>query len=102
MGDKDKRQLTVLIVGGAPEDRAALRESLMRDQAARHLVIEAETGDRALELCRERSPDRLILDECLPDLSAERAPVSEPEFADTKRAEEQLRLLKTAVEQGAE
>jgi PAS domain S-box-containing protein len=214
MVDMDKRQLTVLIVGGAPEDRAALRETLIRDQAARYSVIEAETGTRALELCRARKLDCLILDECLPDLSvvealkrltdkdgssaravialvsrgaarlaveamksgahdclekhrakggelrravshaiekagrrevkpqegetiennsalgaglaafergvaergwgkearrdasvgvgAERPPVSQPEIADTKRAEEQLRLLKTAIEQGAE
>jgi PAS domain S-box-containing protein len=92
----------MLIADGAPEDRAALLETLMLDQTARFSVIEAETGDRALELGRERSPDCLILDECLPDLSAERAPVSQPEGADAKRAEEQLRLLKTAIEQGAE
>jgi PAS domain S-box-containing protein len=214
MVDMDKRQLTVLIVGGAPEDRAALRETLIRDQAARYSVIEAETGAHALELCRARKLDCLILDECLPDLSvvgalkrltgedgslpcavvalvsggatrlaveamksgahdclekdcakgdelrravsyaiekagrrdvnaqeseaveknsalgaglaafergvaersrgkearrdarigvgAERPPVSQPENADTKRAEEQVRLLKTAIEQGAE
>src|SRR5262245_12249020 len=69
MGDKDKRQLTVLIADGAPEDRATLREALLSDPAAFYSVIEAETGARALELRRARKPDCLILAEGLPDMS---------------------------------
>ncbi len=65
----DGRQLTVLIVDDAPEDRAALRNALSRDPTARYVIIEAESGARALELCRARSPDCLILDYDLPDLS---------------------------------
>jgi hypothetical protein len=45
----DKRQLTVLIVGGATEDRAALRETLILDQTACYSVIEAGTGARAAQ-----------------------------------------------------
>ncbi len=65
----DGRQLIVLIADDAPEDRAALRNVLSHDPAVRYAIIEAESGTRALELCRARSPDCLILDYDLPDLS---------------------------------
>jgi PAS domain S-box-containing protein len=62
--------ITVLIAAAAPEDRAAMRNALARDPAGRYVVIEAESGFRALELRRARKPDCLILDHDLPDLSA--------------------------------
>src|SRR5262245_6479194 len=161
----EKRPVSVLIVDGAPEYRADLRETLMRDQAARYSVIEAETGAHAIELCREFSPDCLIVNQDLPDrsgldllkqLAAEDgslncavvmlvgaratrvvveamksgardcleknrargeelrrvvshaiaegggAVISPPEVAGRKPAEEQLRLVKTAIEQSTE
>src|SRR5262245_59187602 len=63
-----ERQFTVLIADDAPEDRAVLREALSRDPAARYVVIEAESGASALELCRASKPDCLILKSGLPDL----------------------------------
>jgi len=63
-----ERQLTVLIADDAPDSRAALRDTFSRDQEARYVVIEAESGDRALELWRARKPDCLILKGDLPDL----------------------------------
>jgi PAS domain S-box-containing protein len=66
----DERQRAVLIAAGAQEDRATLRETLLSDPEARFSVIEAESGARALELRRARSPDCLILDDGLPDMSA--------------------------------
>jgi PAS domain S-box-containing protein len=63
-----ERQLTVVIADDAPESRAALLDALSRDPSARYVVIEAESGDRALELCRARKPDCLILNGDLPDL----------------------------------
>ena len=65
-----ERPISVLIADAAPEDRAALHDALSRDPAARYVVIEAESGFRALELRRARRPDCLILDHELPDLSA--------------------------------
>ena len=65
-----ERLITVLIAVAAPEDRAAMRNALSRDPADRYMVIEAESGFRALELRRARKPDCLILDHDLPDLSA--------------------------------
>jgi PAS domain S-box-containing protein len=65
-----ERPITVLIASAAPEDRAAMRDALARDPAPRYVVIEAESGFRALELRRAQRPDCLILDHDLPDLSA--------------------------------
>ena len=64
-----ERQLTVLIADDAPESRAALLDALSRDPSVRYVVIEAESGDQALELCRARKPDCLILKSDLPDLN---------------------------------
>ncbi|HMB30148.1 MAG TPA: PAS domain S-box protein, partial [Blastocatellia bacterium] len=64
-----ERQSSVLIVAAAPEDRAALRDVLSRDPAARYAITESESSLRALEVCRARKPDCLILDLDLPDLS---------------------------------
>src|SRR5262245_16226513 len=63
-----ERQLTVLIANDAPEDRAALHDALSRDPAARYVVIEADSGAKAIELCRARMPDCLILKGDVPDL----------------------------------
>jgi len=65
-----ERPITVLIAAAAPEDRAAMRDALARDPAERHVVIEAESGLRALELHRAQRPDCLILDHHLPDFPA--------------------------------
>jgi PAS domain S-box-containing protein len=56
-----ERQLTVLIANDAPEDRAALHDALSRDPAARYVVIEADSGAKAIELCRAGTPDCLVL-----------------------------------------
>ena len=64
-----ERQFSVLIVAAAPEDRDALRDALSRDPATRYVITEAESGLRALEVCRAWKPDCLILDNDLPDLS---------------------------------
>jgi PAS domain S-box-containing protein len=66
----NERQFIVLIADDAPEDRTVLQEALSRDPAERYVVIEAESGARALELRRERKPDCLILKSHLPDLYA--------------------------------
>src|SRR5215475_923381 len=62
-----ERQSSVLIAAAAPETRAALRDSLSREPAARYVIIEVGSGLHALELRRERKPDCLIIDHDLPD-----------------------------------
>src|SRR5215468_168692 len=63
-----ERKLTVLIANDAPEDRAALHDALSHDPAARYVVIEADSGAKAIELCRAKMPDCLILKVDFPDL----------------------------------
>src|SRR5262249_47964552 len=63
-----ERQLTVLIANDAPEVRAAWLDALSRDPAARYVVIEADSGAKAIDLCRAEMPDCLILKGDLPDL----------------------------------
>src|SRR5262245_17879437 len=65
----NKRQFIVLIADEAPEDRAILHDAFSGDPSARYVVIDAESGLRALELCRARKPDCLILNSYLPGLS---------------------------------
>jgi PAS domain S-box-containing protein len=60
---------TALIASDSPGERAALREDLSRDPAARFTVAEAENGVQALDYIRSRNPDCLILSLDLPDLS---------------------------------
>ncbi len=43
-----ERQLSVLIAAATPEDRARAHDALSRDPAARYVIIEAESGLRAL------------------------------------------------------
>src|SRR5262245_17649273 len=57
----NERQLTVLIAHDAPEARAILHDVLSRDPAARYMVIEADSGVQAIELCRAGMSDCLIL-----------------------------------------
>src|SRR5262245_45983018 len=64
-----ERQSTVLIAAAAPEDRAVLRDALLCDPAAHFVIIEVDSGLRALDLCGARKPDCLIIDHGLPDLS---------------------------------
>ena len=68
--DMKERQFSVLIAAATPEERTIMRDALSRDPAIHYVVIEAESGFRALELRRARRPDCLILDHDLPDLSA--------------------------------
>src|SRR5215813_2909414 len=67
--DMKERQFIVLIACDAPEDRAALHDDLSHDPEARYMVIEAESGERALDLSHRRKPDCLVLNHDLPDMS---------------------------------
>jgi len=60
----------VLIAAAAPDDRAAMRDALSGDPAVHYVVIEAESGLRALRLRSTLKPNCLIIDHDLPDLSA--------------------------------
>jgi signal transduction histidine kinase len=58
---------TILLVGGAPEERAVYRRYLQHDPTAQYRLWEAARGAHALVLCQTRQPDCIVLDESLPD-----------------------------------
>jgi PAS domain S-box-containing protein len=59
---------TILIVDDAPEDLALCRRSLRKDSGWEYTILEADSGERALEICREARPDCILLDYRLPDM----------------------------------
>jgi PAS domain S-box-containing protein len=61
------RQYTVLLVEDCPEDRELYRRYLSQDQHHRYRILEAETGEAALELVQSVPADVILLDYCLPD-----------------------------------
>src|SRR5262245_13689035 len=63
-----KRPL-ILIVDDDPEDIANYKNYLTRNPDSRLRVQEAATGAVALEICRRRTPDCVLLDFRLPDLN---------------------------------
>jgi len=65
----EKPQRTVLIVDDTVEDRYIYRRYLVQDEEWRYRVLETETGEEALALCRESQPDCILLDYRLPNLN---------------------------------
>jgi DNA-binding NarL/FixJ family response regulator len=61
MSDREVKQLQLTLV----EDNAALREALregLEDSGIVTVMAEAESGDRAIELCLEKPPDVILMD----------------------------------------
>lgn len=58
----------VLIVDDCPEDRETYRRYLRQDPDYTYVVLEEESGEKALELCRLMKPDSVLLDYLLPDI----------------------------------
>lgn len=56
---------TILIVDDEPSNRLLL-SAVLRSRG--HELIEADSGEKALGLARERAPDLIILDLCLPGM----------------------------------
>lgn len=59
---------TVLLVDDCVEDRITYRRYLSRDRHHSYSILEAETGEEALLLCRKKFPDVILLDYLLPDM----------------------------------
>ncbi len=64
----DTQHRIIVIVDDAAEDRAACRRYLRQDSEWKYTILEAATGERALEICRESQPDCILLDYRLPDM----------------------------------
>lgn len=60
--------LTILIIDDSPEDRQAYRRYLLQDREHSYTILEEESGEGALVLCRQFQPDGILLDFLLPDL----------------------------------
>lgn len=63
------RRLKVLVVDDSPEDREMVRRYLTRGLEIPFEVVEADTGEDALEAFRSAQPDTVILDFHLPDMN---------------------------------
>lgn len=61
-------RLRILIVDDDPIDRETYRRLLLRAPDSQHEVLEAETAEEGLALCRLEQPDCVLLDYLLPDL----------------------------------
>jgi PAS domain S-box-containing protein len=58
---------TILIVEDSAEDREMYRRYLGRNSQQRYQILEAETGEAALEICQRVPLDAVLLDYFLPD-----------------------------------
>lgn len=65
-----EREQTILIVGGTPADRVALRSYLSQNGNPAAEVIEAESGRQGLAACLAYQPDFILLAASLPDMTA--------------------------------
>jgi PAS domain S-box-containing protein len=61
--------LTVLLVDDCLEDRETYRRYLLNDPQHTYRILEAETGEQALLLCRQQFPDVIVMDYLLPDMN---------------------------------
>ncbi|MCX7593474.1 MAG: ATP-binding protein [Fischerella sp.] len=63
-----QQQQTILIIDDCPEDRQVYRRYIQQNQQHHYTILEEETGESALELCRQFHPDCILLDFLLPDM----------------------------------
>lgn len=63
-----QQQPTILIIDDCPEDRETYRRYLLQDAKYTYRILEEESGEEALELCRILKPDSILLDLRLPDM----------------------------------
>ncbi|WP_026734556.1 hybrid sensor histidine kinase/response regulator [Fischerella sp. PCC 9605] len=63
-----QQQQTILIIDDCPEDRQVYRRYILQNQQHHYVILEEETGESALELCRQFHPDCILLDFLLPDM----------------------------------
>lgn len=62
------RSLKILIIDDNPIDRETYCRYLLQDPNCDYSVMEAESGEEGLALCRQQMPDAILLDFLLPDL----------------------------------
>jgi light-regulated signal transduction histidine kinase (bacteriophytochrome) len=65
----NKKEQTILIVDASHEDREVLRRHLLQDSECTYAILEEALGEVALELCKKRNPDCILLNYNLPDMN---------------------------------
>lgn len=65
----DRKEQTILIVDDSSEDREVLRRYLLQDSESKYHILEVAMGVVALEVCKKRNPDCILLDYNLPDMN---------------------------------
>ncbi len=63
-----KNQRTVIIIDDSPEDRAAFRRYLERDDEFEYQFVECDLGEVGVETVKRLKPDCILVDYKLPDL----------------------------------
>ncbi len=65
----DIHELVIAIIEDCAEDRTAYRRALLQDPRYHYQIVEAETGEEGLTLCKQTNPDIVLLDYLLPNLN---------------------------------
>jgi PAS domain S-box-containing protein len=64
-----RQKRTLLLVEDSPEDRGTYQAFLRQDRECDYTFLEEEDAERALEVCREREVDCILLDYQLPGMN---------------------------------
>jgi signal transduction histidine kinase len=64
----ERESFLVLIVDDSPEDREQYRRLLRQDPYHEYVILETDSGEEGLAICRRELPDCVLLDYRLPDL----------------------------------
>ncbi|RMG05833.1 MAG: response regulator [Cyanobacteria bacterium J055] len=64
----NRLECTLLVVDDSPEDRELYRRYLLLDRDRSYAILEAELGERGLELWHHHQPDAVLLALHLPDM----------------------------------
>jgi DNA-binding response OmpR family regulator len=59
----------VLLIDGEAQERETYRSYLMEGEQYKYSVLQAETGEQGLNVCKEQFPDAILLDYLLPDMN---------------------------------
>lgn len=68
MATRNPKKSILCLIDDNPEDRAMIRRYLLQDTNYHYSILEAETGEEGLALCKSAKPDCILLDYDLPGL----------------------------------
>jgi len=68
MASKADSQVKLLIVDDNPDDRFLYKRLLQKVNGVNWSIVESESGEDGLDLCKKENPDCILLDYILPDI----------------------------------